>query len=152
MGHVCRNDNRPLSFLSLCTFCFVLGPFRPSRQQPRHLTHINPLWQSDAIWRRQHVVQKHHIFHYERIPSNLRCCDFLKKTSSSFRIYWKIAHFYILWVVHAPVQCSYVDDDKRLMFVFLSMNVRGSTNIWKDKINHYMFYWYHLTNIIQSQW
>ena len=39
---------------------------------------LNALWPSDALWRRQHVVYKTHIFHYERIPSNLRYCDFFK--------------------------------------------------------------------------
>ena len=63
---------------------------------------LNPLWPSDAIWRRQHVVLKPNIFHYERITSNLRCRDFLERRHHCIlESIAKIAHFYILtlpWV------------------------------------------------------
>ena len=39
---------------------------------------VNSSWPSDAILWRQHIVLKPYIFHYERIPPNLRRCNFLK--------------------------------------------------------------------------
>ena len=38
---------------------------------------FKPMWPSDAIW--QHVVYKPYFVHYERLPSNLRFCDFFKE-------------------------------------------------------------------------
>ena len=44
------------------------------------ITHLsfNSSWPSDAILWRQHIVLKPYIFHYERIPPNLKWCNFLK--------------------------------------------------------------------------
>ena len=39
---------------------------------------LNSSWPSDAILWRQHIVWNPYIFHYERIPPNSRCCNFLK--------------------------------------------------------------------------
>ena len=43
-----------------------------------NIKYINSSWPSDAILWRQHIVQELYIFHYERIPPNLRCCNFFK--------------------------------------------------------------------------
>ena len=39
---------------------------------------LNPLWPSDALWRRQRDMYKPYSFRYEKIPSNLRFSDILK--------------------------------------------------------------------------
>ena len=70
----------------------------PTQRWSSSLTHLchqvtnrfNTLWTSDAIWRRQHVVWKPYIFHYERIPSNVSKYHHLLESIA------KIAHFYIL--------------------------------------------------------
>ena len=65
-----------------------------------HFRRFNPLWPSDVIWWRQHVVWTPNIFHYEKIPPNFICFFFKRKHHHLLESIAKIAQLYIstlLW-------------------------------------------------------